>query len=376
MSINRNNYEEYFLLYIDHELNADDRNAVEVFIKDNPDLREELGMLQQLVVRADKRVLFNDKASLLKSSTAANPVNETNYEEYFLLYADNELSNEEKDLVEQFVYKNPQHQAVFELYDKIHFTPDTSIVFANKQVLYRSEKDERVIVMRWWKIAVAAVVLLFMGVAGWYFSGNQTKKTIDTVVKGTDTNSTKLLNPVIVEKNNYVQVNPSDKSAPEKLVIPAKKNSVETKKTNHLIEKEQPILVKNIIEEKKLPVQRNIIETPPVTLIETGKDVAGNETKEKDIKKEIVPIVNTAVIDGPVGIKDVSETNTQPIVSYAINTNDRIEVLTTSVSNKTKLRGFFRKVSRVVDKATSFGNGEKNENKNGIRIANFEIALK
>ena len=39
--------------------------------------------------------------------------------------------------------------------------------------------------------------------------------------------------------------------------------------------------------------------------------------------------------------------------------------------NKTPLRGFFRKVSRVVDKVT---NPEEN-GKKGIRIANLEIAL-
>jgi len=45
-----------------------------------------------------------------------------------------------------------------------------------------------------------------------------------------------------------------------------------------------------------------------------------------------------------------------------------------SDSKKNKVRGFFRKVSRVFDKATSI---EPNQNsKGGIRVASFAVALK
>ena len=66
MNINRNNYEHFFLLYTDNELSAADRQAVELFIKDNADLQPELEMLQQTIVQPEP-INFAAKNSLLKA---------------------------------------------------------------------------------------------------------------------------------------------------------------------------------------------------------------------------------------------------------------------------------------------------------------------
>ena len=53
--INPHNYEAFFLLYADGELNAADRLAVEQFAAANPDLGVELDFLLQLRLPADER---------------------------------------------------------------------------------------------------------------------------------------------------------------------------------------------------------------------------------------------------------------------------------------------------------------------------------
>src|SRR6185436_3661860 len=115
MIITRHNYEEYFLLYVDNELSIQERRMVEAFVKENGDLEEELNMLKQSVLRPDKSVVLQNKGQLIKRSTGMEPINELNYTDYFVLYGDDELSSEENDMVEQFVYRHPQYQTEFEL---------------------------------------------------------------------------------------------------------------------------------------------------------------------------------------------------------------------------------------------------------------------
>ena len=58
MNINRDNYEEFFVLYIDKELNAAERAAVDAFLNQHPDLRTEFEMLQETVLPPDASDTF------------------------------------------------------------------------------------------------------------------------------------------------------------------------------------------------------------------------------------------------------------------------------------------------------------------------------
>ena len=131
MNINRHTYEEFFLLYVDNELSPSDRRAVELFVQENPDLLPELEMLKEAVLSPEEPISI-DKSVLYQHTF---PVTEANFEEYFVLYGDDELTREEKEHVEQFVYRHPQHQAEFEVILRAKMEPDNSIVYPNKETL-------------------------------------------------------------------------------------------------------------------------------------------------------------------------------------------------------------------------------------------------
>ena len=89
-------------------------------------------------------------------------INNNNYEEYFLLYADNELNADEKKKVEEFVSSNTALRQEFELLLITQVGPDNNIVFPNKEILYR-RSEKRIVFLPWMRVAVAAAVLLLVG---------------------------------------------------------------------------------------------------------------------------------------------------------------------------------------------------------------------
>lgn len=75
-------------------------------------------------------------------------INHTNYEGYFLLYVDNELTIEERNAVELFTAQHPKMQAELDMLLQTRLTPEDEIVFAKKDTLFFGDPfitDEEII---------------------------------------------------------------------------------------------------------------------------------------------------------------------------------------------------------------------------------------
>lgn len=205
MIINRHNYEEFFLLYADGELDADEQTAVENFVKDNPDLAKELDLLKQATLK-DDTIQFEQKELLYKKE---NGISLANYEEYFLLYADKELNEQEVAQTDQFVLKHPQLQNEFTLLQRTRLEPEL-IEFAGKATLHRNkEKQRRTIPVAWMRVSAAAAIISLIAVT-WIFSSH------NEIIPGkaVSTSAEKPLK-TSVEK---IEQRAVQKSAPEKFV--------------------------------------------------------------------------------------------------------------------------------------------------------------
>lgn len=390
MNINRNNYEQFFILYVDNELNAEERQAVEEFVAANPDLQTELDMFMEVVLQPEPEIVFTAKHTLLKNS---NPVNEENFEEYFVLYGDDELSKEDKEFVEQFVYRNPQHQAAFELIQMARVTPDNDIVYANKEELYRYEKKGGAVIrMQWMRAAAAAVILLFMGGMGWMFiDGKQ-----DPHVPNSD-------------NSIYSQVTPSESannnSSSTQIENQGRENSAENSDAriseennsdqNNKVERNEiannpssKVVLASVSEKNSKKVQNLSNKKEPSYVTTTVNANNGKESSENvnDGKTEIVEyaVVNRtepvrATIDEPIGVGQVKGRN----AGFAVNASPELQVMQVSNSveyvnneptnNRNKLfRGLVRKATRIIEKSTSIETGNKER---VVQVAGIQIAI-
>jgi hypothetical protein len=364
--ITRDNYEAYFVMYVDDELNATERKAVEQFIAQNPDLEEELVMLQQSVLRADDHIVFDQKELLFKG-TEQTEINENNCSAYFVRYGDDELTNAEKDKVEQFVYHHPKYQADFELIQQIKLVPDNTLSFPDKTYLYRSEEeDNRVIAFPWWRFSAAAVAILVIGSLAWYIVNNtgtqhDVVKETPSVKSNDDNTLPQLVTPNSNEVNSVAVTEPS---APAKPVTTNKQPDnivVEVSHKKNIPDgsnKQQGSYVQHI----ETPIPEQDPETPVIALVQKPVDVVVTNSNETPAVKsaEIKNTVTQQVLVHTVASKPKNETDQAFKEDYVLN----------APINKTPLRGFFRKVSRVVEKVTNPEEGKK-----GVRIANLEIAL-
>ena len=204
MNINRHNYEEFFLLYADNELPADQRRAVEDFVEQNPDLKEELNLLNELRLEPDTTIFFDNKESLLQPvnfKDDAAPITED--EEKILSFIDLELSAAETTELNQKLADNPGLRTELELFTKTKIRPDLSVVFPDKSLLYRSSQEKtRVIRMTWVRVAVAAAIIL---VAGLLWINNSVDETVGTGPLATVTETTTAITTPLVEKSIFLQ---------------------------------------------------------------------------------------------------------------------------------------------------------------------------
>ncbi|BDQ12452.1 anti-sigma factor [Sediminibacterium sp. TEGAF015] len=174
--INRHNYESYFLLWVDGELSDEEQVAVDRFVAENPDLAEELSLLKSTQLQPEEAIVFKGKEALFKKE--GQDISLNNYEEWFLLYTDKELSEEQRRQVEVFVLQHPALQYDFEWLQQTRL-PEEKWVFANKELLYRKSSGTRpVVYMRWMRYAAAAAVIGIMATVWMLVPANTLKEPL------------------------------------------------------------------------------------------------------------------------------------------------------------------------------------------------------
>lgn len=349
MNINRNNYEEYFLLYADNELSNAERKMVEVFVKENPEFREEFCMLKLTINIPEEEIKLEDKSFLFKNESSFF-IDKNNYEEVFVHYHDNELSEKERLETETFLAQHPELKDEFELIGKAKLTPEASVIYPDKKELYRKEKTGTVITIMWWRYAVAAVLVGFgLWISIPYLSNRETETPVAAKVNEKETKTvaplTTKVTPAESKKDNSQVASATEKEETDHVVSKSlKENSIVKESRNNKMVKSEvkmipPSLTKNIQQLRQEPVEAVAINAPTEKV----------QPKVENVQKNIEPETNTSL--------QKSETEIQPTqaitVAYtgAPAHNDYVFYdIPAEEFRKSKVGGFFKKVKRIVER--------------------------
>ena len=383
MKISRHNYEEFFLLYVDNELSSEDRRMVEDFVQLHPDLNEELELLSQFKFTPDDDIVFDNKEELLKVNLPAGqaggetPVSLNNSEESFLSYIDNELTAGEKAAVEQLVKINPSAKKELDLLLQTKLQPET-IVFANKESLYRKEEKIRSLPVRWWR-AAAAILILALGLTAVLVMNN---KSIDDVPVAKNPGTPKV-SPVENKVDQPVQEAMADNN---NSIAPANQQASAGKDDK---QSAAPAYAQQNNEREKENKQAQKVISPANTPLPVQKEevlIANNNNKLTNNlpTPENNPYVNgenpvVAKVNTPnekTEIKNIPAVTNQPAppsnIIQATYTNNG-EELVQNDGKKNKLRGLFRKAARTFEKRTDI---DPTDDDNRLLVGGFAIKLK
>lgn len=284
-------------------------------------------------------------------------IDQTNYETWFFMYADNELSADERLLVEEFVQNNPDYKKQFHLIQQIKFQPehvdfpdtsvllsdqislndlkfeaDTSIVYPSKKELYRQASHEKR--RSYLPIAIAASMLLLIGLFILFKQDTKAPVLIPLA---------KNIDKVPSESQKVIASSASISTSkqPKRITASTKLSNKKMQVSDVVFPQDEPLVDEIIVESKS---EETILSTSP-SLSNLSEDVI-------------------RAAESRMGL--LSQPQQDPI---AINTAMIIEA-SAKTNEQGRLRSLFRKLSRQIFKEKENGDQEK-----VIQVASFVIPV-
>ena len=366
------------MLYVDNELSPADRQAVERFVEAHPDLKEEWELLLQCRIDPAEAPAFPGKELLLQYEDTSL-INPDNYESWFLSYIDGELDAPSRRAVIEFVRLHPEKNIELQRLQLAVNIPDPSIVFPDKESLYRRDDKRRIAWLPFARIAAAALVLGAVGLMVFH-----PFRTSQSIAK----KQPSALSPIIVTDTPAaatadaahsmrapVQTPASEKMTPSQPITKKYLAAVTPRAADslHLYKRRQ-----TGHDEKETAVPVLTKADPPVP----DKAIASVKVQPADNNPvgEADPAGKLAVID-PKAIdrtRNIPATKvaagsfaTQALLSHTVAYTEEEPMEERASPKKNKLRGIFRKVTRALEKPASRAEDEDRK----VLIGSFQFAL-
>lgn len=198
MSINLNNYEVYLIDYLDGNLSVEVEKELMLFLEKHPDIKSEFENFEEITI-SDEDFVFGDKESLKRKNIATTKnINENNYEEFFVAYYENDLSESSIAEVLNFVEQNSELEKEFLLHKSLQLESE-EIVFQDKDKL---QKRRTIAVWQYQVLTTAASIAILVSFF-FLLNNNKTIQKSASQISFVDSKNIELNNVVntsIIEK--------------------------------------------------------------------------------------------------------------------------------------------------------------------------------
>lgn len=265
--INKDNYEAFFLDFIEGNLSDDQTSILFSFLDKNPDLKAELDAFE--AIELDHESLSPNeslKASLRREETTA--LLETDY--LMIAQVENTITSEEKAKLAVLAKQHPEILDDLAIYHKTRIPKEPAIVFSNKTSLTKKER----ILPIWWQSAAAAAVLMLL-----FFNWPSVEKRYDPNDVFSFRSNTANLNEInyaftVIENSPRMaeKENVSIVANTEKTILP-KKETIAQPQKNDLQHEEKAFAQ---LAEKSVPVKENM--NSPITPVDTLTNPSNDES--------------------------------------------------------------------------------------------------
>lgn len=300
-------------------------------------------------------------------------INLSNYEDWFLLYADGELTDAEQEAVLQFVKQHPSLQEELDLLLSMRFQPETeiglndhstltaeyfkeiestyrfepdlSIQFPDKEILYKRATAPVISLFRY--AAIAASIVVTAGLIWWFVGTN----SVDQTLVKTEVNVTPEINntePV----NNLPQTDIANSTVPKVNV---------TNQIAYVVNR-KPIVVANSEQKNtvELPIEEEVKDFVAIEQISTP---IYTEQSRSNFSEEALQAAQTRLNESPstaIPVYTASPINTALLIEAEMDSEKQV-----------RGRGILRKISRTLLGERK----EEDDNQKYIQLAVFSIPV-
>lgn len=299
-------------------------------------------------------ILPSEEISINKEELFAENMRFNSIDEKLLLFVDDELSTEEKAKVALEIEENKTTEAQYQLLLKTKLDKNETMVYPNKEELYRRTERRA---FEWLQIA-AAVLIILMG--GWFWmqsSSNTSSANITPLAKA---------NPVTTETKQET------KATDETLNTVATTTEVKVEDNNEVVTKLPTEKTIAVVKTTNTRTQQVVINPAIAT---TGTQ-DGNETNTTID----VPVQRNNSLDAMAAVNTTTVKTSEPIINTSLVTSAPT-IRTTykepvtddnNSGGKSIFKGVLRKATRFIERTT--GIPATNEN-NEVLIASVAVRL-